>query len=244
THNDVLAEQANLWAEECNFEHGFPDMDDLPYGKNVGQNIWVGTSSSEVIHNSIAAWFNEKDDYDFQSNTCAEGKMCGHYTQVVWSESHLVGCALKFCPTVDNLSFDNAYMFVCNYSPAGNLIGSWPYVKGEQCSNCPGYIGDCNDGLCHECSKYGGSCACNLTCENCAVKREEICQCACTSGWGGQSCHVTCENYHKNCDNGWYADKCGEWYVRSFCPATCGLCEIGDKSGEVCATNMLQDDPQ
>lgn len=33
---------------------------------------------SEAIYN----WENEKYDYDYDTNTCKQGRACGHYTQV------------------------------------------------------------------------------------------------------------------------------------------------------------------
>ncbi|CAI5462611.1 unnamed protein product [Closterium sp. Yama58-4] len=51
---------------------------------------------------------------------CAEGRMCGHDTQVVWGGMILVRCAKAQCP-------DGGGMWVCDYSPRGNIIGSTPF---------------------------------------------------------------------------------------------------------------------
>ncbi|MEM6522020.1 MAG: CAP domain-containing protein, partial [Cyanobacteria bacterium P01_C01_bin.70] len=42
----------------------------------------------------VAAWVAEKADYDYASNSCASGKVCGHYTQIVWRETTAVGCGV------------------------------------------------------------------------------------------------------------------------------------------------------
>ena len=36
TSNDVLAEQADAWAVQCIYDHGFPATDNLPYNESVG----------------------------------------------------------------------------------------------------------------------------------------------------------------------------------------------------------------
>ena len=35
---------------------------------------------------SIDAWMDEKSSYDFPSMQCQEGKLCGHYRQVMISQ--------------------------------------------------------------------------------------------------------------------------------------------------------------
>lgn len=34
------------------------------------------------VTQAIYSWDDEKWDYDYETNTCKEGKVCGHYTQV------------------------------------------------------------------------------------------------------------------------------------------------------------------
>jgi pathogenesis-related protein 1 len=69
----------------------------------------------------VDVWAGEKDNYDYASNRCAAGKICGHYTQVVWAATERVGCGLAQCA---GLAFGAT--IVCNYSPAGNS-GGRPY---------------------------------------------------------------------------------------------------------------------
>ena len=65
-------------------------------------------------------WASEKADYDYASNSCASGKECGHYTQLVWNNSLEVGCGMALCP-------DKSQIWVCNYNPPGNWVGERPY---------------------------------------------------------------------------------------------------------------------
>src|SRR5699024_2502580 len=63
--------------------------------------------------------------------------MVGHYTQVMWSSTSKVGCG-----------YTAAAGTVCNYSPAGNIYGTDPFVVGEACSACPETHPFCINGLC------------------------------------------------------------------------------------------------
>lgn len=73
-------------------------------------------TSSEVTD----AWGSESSDYSYGTNSCATGKVCGHYTQIVWRETKEVGCGNAVCD-------DKTQIWVCNYSPPGNYIGQKPY---------------------------------------------------------------------------------------------------------------------
>lgn len=66
------------------------------------------------------AWGNEVSDYTYSTGACASGKKCGHYTQVVWKTTTELGCGMAVCA-------DNTQVWVCNYTPAGNIIGQKPY---------------------------------------------------------------------------------------------------------------------
>ncbi|KAK4849585.1 hypothetical protein QYF36_026341 [Acer negundo] len=60
---------------------------------------------------AVQMWVNEKSDYDYNSNTCAPGKVCGHYTQVVWRNSVRIGCA----KVSDRLSKEKAISAVYSF---------------------------------------------------------------------------------------------------------------------------------
>ena len=78
---------------------------------------------------AVAAWAGEASDYDYSRNTCAAGKECGHYTQIVWANTLRAGCAHQLCTS--NSPFGNSApqwdFWVCDYEPPGNFIGQRPY---------------------------------------------------------------------------------------------------------------------
>ncbi|XP_008798894.2 pathogenesis-related protein PRB1-2-like [Phoenix dactylifera] len=87
-----------------------------PYGENL-----VGGPGAEVTAaDAVKLWVGEKQWYNYNSNTCAAGKVCGHYTQVVWRASTSIGCARVKCS-------GGGIFITCNYKPAGNIVGQRPY---------------------------------------------------------------------------------------------------------------------
>ncbi|KAM5549827.1 pathogenesis-related protein 1-like [Rosa sericea] len=101
---------ANSHIGDCNLVHSGG-----PYGENLAKSTGDLSGTS-----AVNLWVGEKAYYDYNSNTCASGKVCGHYTQVVWRNSARVGCAKVRC--------NNGGTFIgCNYDPRGNIVGQKPY---------------------------------------------------------------------------------------------------------------------
>ncbi|CAM8925163.1 unnamed protein product [Rhodiola kirilowii] len=86
-----------------------------PYGENLA---W--SSGELLIAQAVQMWVDEKKDYDYGSNTCRSGAVCGHYTQVVWRNSKSLGCAKVRCN-------NGGTLITCNYDPPGNYINQRPY---------------------------------------------------------------------------------------------------------------------
>ncbi|KAJ4804363.1 hypothetical protein LUZ62_016930 [Rhynchospora pubera] len=96
----------------CELEHS-----EGPYGENL---FWASPYGYYNYTDAVKIWVDEKKNYDYNSNSCKENEMCGHYTQVVWATTKSVGCAQVKC--------DNGDQFLgCNYDPPGNYIGEKPY---------------------------------------------------------------------------------------------------------------------
>lgn len=115
------ASTAQAWADQCNFRHN-------PNLKNLGENIAAATPNALTTAGVVQGWASEASDYNYGTNACAPGKVCGHYTQLVWRSTTHVGCATKVCDKNSPFSgFTRWQLWVCNYSPPGNFVGQRPY---------------------------------------------------------------------------------------------------------------------
>ena len=121
--NDLTA-SAQQWADQlarsgCRVKHSTGADGENIYWAGAAQRS-DGTSSMQEIteQNVVDAWGNEVKDYDYASNSCHG--VCGHYTQVVWKNTTEVGCGMAACN-------DKAQIWVCQYTPRGNMVGQKPY---------------------------------------------------------------------------------------------------------------------
>lgn len=134
TWNEDLAKIASDYAAACVYAHN--DDRSENFNTYVGENIAASYGSPNPEEIAMRNWVEDEIPfYDYADNSCTAGKVCGHYTQVVWRNSLEIGCALQEC-TVGQL-FPNsgssatqrnqtAYYTVCNYAPGGNN-GNRPY---------------------------------------------------------------------------------------------------------------------
>ncbi|XP_024241014.1 peptidase inhibitor 16 [Oncorhynchus tshawytscha] len=135
----ILAEG---YAVKCMWEPN-PDLELL----NMGENLFVSNEPLD-LNMTMEKWFLEHLDYDYNNNSCQEDRMCGHYTQMVWADSHSVGCAAHRCDTIEGLSFEKVNFLVCNYYPKDKFKDEKPYEEGEWCSKCPDNVPRCDQNLC------------------------------------------------------------------------------------------------
>lgn len=126
----VLEASAQAWADQlkqtnqCRMRHS---QTEGRYGENLywssalrwsdGRRETAQVSPAQVV----GGWGSEKRDYSYDSNSCRPGKVCGHYTQLVWRSSTEVGCARAVCADSQD------QVWVCQYQPAGNWVGRKPY---------------------------------------------------------------------------------------------------------------------
>lgn len=71
----------------------------------------------------VEAWGDERKLYNFDRPT-GFSMSTGHFTQLIWKNTNSVGCGRVDC---DNSATDGAsgWLVVCEYWPAGNVIGDF-----------------------------------------------------------------------------------------------------------------------
>ncbi|CAG0898317.1 unnamed protein product, partial [Darwinula stevensoni] len=149
TWDDELGIIAQKWADQCRFENDCNQCRRVARF-SVGQNLFFTKSSYQEDPRAdwelpMSSWFSmvqrfpHNHVYSYQA-----GSEWSPYTQMIWGKSYKVGCG--YASFKDGSNFNKLY--VCNYGPAGNLVGKPVYRTGRPCSRCPrGHV--CNGkGLC------------------------------------------------------------------------------------------------
>ena len=101
----TLGATAAAWAK-----HGTPGHS----GTDFGENIFVASDPSEKVSKAVDQWEDEEHHWNNKTGTCDSGKVCTHYTQLVWRYTTKIGCAVN-----RNMSGKWKLMLVCNYDPEG-----------------------------------------------------------------------------------------------------------------------------
>jgi len=120
--NVALEASAQRWADHLAATGAFEHAPEDPL-RPEGENIWAGSRGYFSPEAMVDAWIRERRNFKpgtFPNNS-ATGDVAdvGHYTQLVWRETHEVGCALARGKVEDVL--------VCRYAEAGNYIGERPF---------------------------------------------------------------------------------------------------------------------
>ncbi|CBX90134.1 hypothetical protein LEMA_P062600.1 [Plenodomus lingam JN3] len=111
--NSTLADYAADWSEDCEFKHS---------GGPYGENLASGYSN---VTESIVGWGEEREEYNFNGGQFSSST--GHFTQLVWKNTTQVGCSRTQCNAGQQGGEGDApgWYLVCEYSPAGNVIGAF-----------------------------------------------------------------------------------------------------------------------
>ncbi|XP_043517092.1 venom allergen 5-like [Frieseomelitta varia] len=130
--DDELATMAQKWTNRCAEVHDdHRHIRRFPVGQNMARTWTRPAGSSDERPNwrqSIYSWFNEVQHY-----RAGYSETTGHYTQLVWSDTYLVGCGYSFYYDPAQGYTKN---YVCNYGPSGNVLGFEPYQSGRPaCGN-------------------------------------------------------------------------------------------------------------
>jgi hypothetical protein len=118
----ALARSAEDWARYLARTGKFEHSPDDNWWDTEGENLWAGTLNYYQPEAMVGLWASEKRDYKpgvFPNNSrSGDVENVGHYTQLIWSRTGAVGCAIARGRDEDFL--------VCRYSQAGNVLGERP----------------------------------------------------------------------------------------------------------------------
>lgn len=126
-----LANSAQILANSCVYDH---DMN--IGGGGYGQNIAMRAATSNLEDAPAAArlaitgyWYNDEfNDYPgFGKDISTDDgvfKDWGHLSQMVWSETTHIGCAIAICDA-GTMNRMKGWFAVCNYKPQGNFRGKF-----------------------------------------------------------------------------------------------------------------------
>lgn len=116
--NPKLAQSAQGWADHLAATGNFAHAPEQPANPQ-GENLWAGTKGHYPLEEKVRAWIREKRFFKpgtFPDNSTTNNvEDVGHYTQLMWRDTHDVGCAQATGAREDVL--------VCRYSSAGNYLG-------------------------------------------------------------------------------------------------------------------------
>ena len=115
--DEALAVEAGVWAREL-VDTGRWEHDPALHGH--GENLWTGWGNRIwTPEEMVGGWTAEKRHYvrGVFPNVSRTGDWTavGHYTQMVWSGTTHVGCAIA--------TRGNRSVLACRYSPPGNIDG-------------------------------------------------------------------------------------------------------------------------
>ena len=89
----------------------------------VGENLSLLSASLASVPFVVGSWVSEQQTYTYHDVAAGDAKW-SHYTQIIWAATRRVGCGKA--PRANS-----QVLYVCNYAPAGNVIGRTPYTAGQ-----------------------------------------------------------------------------------------------------------------
>ncbi|KAL2082683.1 hypothetical protein ACEWY4_022501 [Coilia grayii] len=135
--NTEAANNAQKWANTCSMQHSKPSQREISTS-GCGENLYM-SSVKNPWSDAVKSWHDEVRNFQHGVGSI-NGRVVGHYTQIVWNRSDQLGCAMAYCP---KSTFK--YFYVCHYCPPGNYNLHTPYKAGPTCGDCPN---DCDNKLC------------------------------------------------------------------------------------------------
>lgn len=122
TWSPEIAAFAQQWADEMartgRFAHRPNDQ------QRYGENLATGTTGAFTVVQLAKQWYDEKPLYRPGTAFTMATMPAGHYTQMVWNKTTMIGAGIAVCQTGQ---LRGMAILVCNYAPRGNMIGQRPY---------------------------------------------------------------------------------------------------------------------
>jgi uncharacterized protein YkwD len=118
--NERLATVAQAHADRCVRAHNAKGSEEYAAqggSGEIGENIAWGAASGFGPVELVKIWVAEKADWTYAP--IAPSLRSSHYTQMIWAKSTTIGCGMAVC--------GSDHLLVCNYAPAGNVLGQVPY---------------------------------------------------------------------------------------------------------------------
>ncbi|KAI1432016.1 CAP domain-containing protein [Xylaria sp. CBS 124048] len=135
TWDDQIAGWAAITAAKCVFAHDMSEGDGN-YGQNIA--LWGVSSGAAALGETGAIkmaatnmWYDGEFNaflpsyYGESTPDMSNFEAWGHLSQMLWSGSISLGCAVKFCPAGTAYSNLDSWFSVCNYFPPGNVGGEY-----------------------------------------------------------------------------------------------------------------------
>jgi uncharacterized protein YkwD len=120
-----LANSAQAWANQCHLDPNDPLRFDHSNTPGQGENLkWGSGNKTPTSVTAVDDWYAEISNYDYALQENSNTGVIGHFTQVVWRESTLVGCAKNLCANVSP-EWGGSTLYVCEYAPQGNIRGDY-----------------------------------------------------------------------------------------------------------------------
>ncbi|KAI4472037.1 cysteine-rich secretory protein-related [Holotrichia oblita] len=123
--DEQLAKAAQESANTCIYKH--TTYVDNRWRHKCGQNIYRGEAASLGMDNksgynwtrAIEVWYLEVENYTFGPIKNEDYNITGHYTQLVWGDTYLIGCGFISFDNEDRFRTRNdiVHLHVCNYGP-------------------------------------------------------------------------------------------------------------------------------
>jgi len=138
--DNEIARYAQKWAQylkdrnHCQIKHR--SLAGMTEGKRYGENLSFNWTSLVLPQGKFSkspdfvvyGFAKECADYNYSQNRCASGKVCGHFTQVVWETSKRLGCGMVTCDGAKSYGGKGrTELWVCNYDPPGNWVSKKPF---------------------------------------------------------------------------------------------------------------------